>query len=288
MKNQVSDSNLYLRFFAKCALLLGVPSLVWETYLITFYPMDPTAAFLRFAFCGGLTIGGLLLVFCVPSHSRGESKRHHRNPFLGSRVDGLFFFGSLLMSLPALLFLPFAISNYFNSLSANASFIPVKVRVESIEVRKVRPESIRSESFYPLYQEVYYVPDRIEDLWIATGEVTILEQDSLSIEPMRAHSHFTVPTIERFRKHSRRIVHHKMDAVMDGERFQVGQTYSGWMLRDRVSDVFFVRRSDKALKDLLLIASLVAGLGIYLFVRIRIGIQRSDRHWNNLRKIFSA
>jgi hypothetical protein len=295
MPTHDSDTTLYIRFFAKCALLIGVPSLIWAVYICSYYPVDTLAAFNRLAISLTLSIGGLIVLLQSAKSGPRQLSQTNGRPFIGSRIDGLLFFGSIPAILISLFFLPSAIQAYRMALLTDQKLVPVSVRINSIDIRQVSKDQFATESFYPIYNEVFYVAYKISDLWVAFGEVTLLEKNGLPIEPAISRAIFTFPKVNRQAtggsnpqsSSSSFIEHHKMDAMMDSEHFEIGKTYPGWLLRDQTADVFFTRPADRRLKDLIIVASLLLMLGVYLISRIIIGIKLQDQHWVELRKILS-
>jgi hypothetical protein len=295
MPTHDSDTTLYSRFFARCAVLIGVPSLAWAGYICYFYPVDIRSAIIRLSIGLTLTIGGLIVLLLTASSNPNQVRQKNRYQFIGSRVDGLMLFCSIPAILISLFFLPSVIQAYRMALLTDQKLVPVSVRINSIDIRQVSQDQFATESFYPIYNEVFYVAYKISDLWVAYGEVTLLEKNGLPIEPAIARAIFTFPTINRQAAGGSNpqsasynfIEHHKMDAMMDSEHFEIGKTYPGWLLRDQTADVFFTRPSDSRLKDLIIVVSLLLTLCLYLALRIWIGTKLQDQHWVELRKIWS-
>ncbi len=289
MKTNNSDEQLYARFFAICALILGVPSLAWALYVSCFYPVDPVAAASRIAIGLALTLGGGFVLLRTARSFPRPAWQNHRHSFIGSRVDGLLFLLAFLALLVSLFFLPFTINNYLIARSSDGRFLPVKVRVDSIDIRHVPKNQLPLEKFYPIYKDVYFTPDDYIDLWIAFGTATLIEREGRSVEPIAVDAIFTIPHVESYgssRQRKHYFEHYKMDAVRDSERFHVGSVVGGWILRDQESVVIFSRQSDLRQNDLFKIISLILVLSLYLVTRIRIGMILQDVHWVELKKIY--
>lgn len=290
-----SDTTLYLRFFARCAVLLGVLSLAKAAYVCYFYPVSTQYAIIRLSLCLAITIAGVVTLWLSDSSGSSKVLHRYRRPFIGSRLDGFLLFGSILAILVPLFFFPFALRSYRMALLTDKKLVPVTVRVNSLDIKSVSQEQFATESFYPVYNEVFYRANKIRELWVAFGEVTLLKKNGLPIEPSISHAIFTFPRITRRQvggsnpqtTSSLFIDHHKIDAIMDSKRFKVGETYSGWLMQDPTAGVFFTRPSDRRLLELILVTSVLAFLLMYLVWRIRIGMKLQDRHWVELRKILN-
>ncbi len=74
---------------------------------------------------------------------------------------------------------------------------------------------------------------------------------------------------------------------MDSERFVVGNSYPGWVLRENQSDVYFILPAHKSIRDALTLLILTVAVTLYLIVRIALGIKFQDRHWRDLRDILT-
>lgn len=289
MSSHDSDTTRYLRFFAKGAVLISAPSFLWTSYICYSYPINPLAASLRIAICLVAIVVGAMVLTLTASQVPRQACKKDRKSWIGSRIDGLLFFLLLPALLISVFLLSFGVNNYINALSVNGNYIPVKVHVESIETKHVSEEELPDESFIELFKEVYFIPDHYSDLWIAVGNVTVLERNSESIEPYVSRAIFTVPHFEHYggKNGKTYLEHYKMDAVRDSDRFKVGQAYDGWILRDRASDVFFVRSSDIAHKNLNVLGPLFVALCVYLIARILIGMRLQDKHWVDLKSILT-
>jgi hypothetical protein len=267
---QESDRVLTIRFFACCAIVLGGLSSAWSLYLCLRYPVDPKAALSHLGPRAAILVGGLVALLLLPKQ-RTQSFAHRRHRFSTVQFDKLVRYCLLFATIINVITLPTVIGSYHNTVSANASFMPVKVRVNTIQVRYVPAETVEDEV---LLKRVFYSPELYLDLWVASGDVTIVERDGKSIEPVKSQALFTVPNVystgtrSSYRAY---IQHHKMDAMMDSERYRVGELYSGWVLRDGTGPVFFERPSDKLFFQLCIIASLVLIPCLYFLMRVAFG-----------------
>ncbi len=166
-------------------------------YICYFYPVGIQSAIIRLSIGLALTIGGLIVLLLTASSHPNQVKQKNRHFFIGSRVDGLMLFCSIPAILLPLFFLPSVIQAYRMALLTDQKLVSVSVRINSIDIRQVSQDQFATESFYPIYNEVFYVAHRIRELWIAFGEVTLLEKDGLPIEPVVSRAIFTVPNVTR-------------------------------------------------------------------------------------------
>jgi hypothetical protein len=272
-----SDSTLYIRFFAAIAVVLGGLSSAWNGYIALRYPVDIDVIMWRLGFTVPLFLGGLLTRLLLPIE-RSRLRTGWRERFQVAKVDAVMRFWLLLAIIFNVIMLPTAVSSYFDSSSNNSSFIPVQVRVESIELRHIPDDAVDK---VILLKEVFHVPDLYIDLWVACGEVTILEKDGKTIDPVRSRALFTVPKREKVRtpntpkrnatfagsSYKYHIQHYKMDAVIDSERFEVGKQYPGWVLRNGTGDVFFSLPSDRLLRAIGIFVTFLLIPALYLLAR---------------------
>ncbi len=178
-----SDSTLIIRFFAKIAIVIGLPSSVWTIYLLIWYPINVQTAQLRIAVMLTLAVGGLLLHVLYPR------RQPHPDSTL-SRIDGIMLF----LSLPALavLLLLLAFSGLLFEFPAvdSAKFATVIARVDSIELQYIDAEAVKANT---QWREVFYLPELYSDLWVARGQVTIYEVEGKPTEPVVRQGMFTLP-----------------------------------------------------------------------------------------------
>lgn len=287
-----SDTELYLKFFARCLIVLGAPSFLWTVYICTFYSVDMQAGLTRLAVTFSMVAVGLILLALLPGgiYSNKKSKKYKSQSeyfFIGGRIDGLMLF----LSIPAILgmgiLLASGIVAYRNSASGNSEFDSVRVKIESMEIKHVPQDRVGEVRIL----KEFYLPERYIDLWIACGTVTILELSGSTVEPKACPAIFSYPKIHSTgSKSSYRdyICHHKMDAEMDSESFHVGEIRNAWMRRAAPdAGVLFTRPSDKVLREILILAALLLITCLYLVTRIAIGRKIRDPHWRSLTEIWT-
>ena len=272
-----SDSTLIVRFFAKIAIVIGLPSSVWTIYLLIWYPINVQTAQLRIAVMLTLAVGGLLLHVLYPR------RQPHPDSTL-SRIDGIMLF----LSIPALVVLLFVLA--FSGLLFqfptvdSAKFATVTARIDSMELQHIDAEAVKANT---QWREVFYLPEGYIDLWVARGQVTTYEVEGKATEPMVGQGMFTLPKWKSVRRSPNYIEHYKMDATMDSERFVVGNSYPGWVLRENQSEVYFFLPAHKHMREALTLFALAGAISLYLIVRIPLGIKFQDRHWRDLRDILT-
>ena len=284
-----SDTELYLKFFARCLIALGVPSFLWAVYICTFYSVDFQAGLTRLAVTFSMVAVGLILLALLPGkiYTKKRSKKYKSQSehfFIGGRIDGLMLF----LSIPAILGMGILLASgvvaYRSSASGDSEFDSVKVKIESMEIKHVPQNRIGEESIL----KEFYLPERYIDLWIACGTVTILELNGSTVEPKACPAIFSYPKIDSVGRRRSYICHHKMDAEMDSECFHVGEIRNAWMRRDTPeAGVLITRPSDKRLKDTLILAALFLITCLYLVTRIAIGRKIRDPHWRSLHEIWT-
>lgn len=287
-----SDMELYLKFFARCLIALGLPSFLWAVYICSFYSVDFQAGLTRLAVTFSMVAVGLTLLALLPGkiYTKKRSKKYKSQSeyfFIGGRIDGLMLF----LSIPAILgmgvVLPSFIVAYRDSASFNSEFDSVRVKIESVEIKHVPQEKISEE----VLLKGNNFPERYIDLWIACGIVTVFELNGLIVEPKTSPALFSYPKIHstgRKRSYTTYICHHKMDAEMDSECFHVGEIRNAWMRRDTPeAGVLITRPSDRRLKDTLILAALFLITCLYLVTRIAIGRKIRDPHWRSFHEIWT-
>jgi hypothetical protein len=290
--NGESDTELYLKFFARCLIAIGVPSFLWAVYICSFYSVNFQAGLTRLAVTFSMVAVGLTLLALLPGkiYTKKRSKKYKSQSeyfFIGGRIDGLMLF----LSIPAILGLGFMLTSvafaYGDAASLNSEFDSVKVRIESMEIKHVPQEKINEEVIF----KGHNFPERYIDLWITCGSVTILELNGLTVEPKTSPALFSYPKIHstgRKRSYKTYICHHKMDAEMDSECFHVGEIRNAWMRRNTPeAGVLITRPSDKRLKDTLILAALFLITCLYLVTRIAIGRKIRDPHWRSFHEIWT-
>ncbi len=271
-----SDSTLYVRFFASCSLVLGLASSAWTVYFCIWYPVDLQRALQRLAIMMALAIGGATLLLLYP-------RRHRHTHSITMRIDGLMLF----LSIPALMLFVFVSVFYsfsFESMTIDrVRFASVLARVDSMELRHIDAESVKADASW---QEIFFLPEKYIDLWVACGQVTIQEMDGKAIEPLVGQGMFTLPKVKfAGRRRPRYIEHYKTHAVMDSEHYAVGKTYPGWVLRDTQSVVYFMLPEIRRFREFLTLVSLTLIVSLYLVIRIAIGIKLQDQNWRAFKSI---
>ena len=287
-----SDAVLYIKFFARCLLVLGIPSLIWAMYVSKYYSVNLHAAMLRLGLTFAMVAVGFSVLALLKTRNRvdleaNKDKSHSTYRFLGGRIDGLLFFGSIPAILGLLFMLPWHISAYLNSAAGNSRFDSVKVQIDFMEIKHVPEEKVDQEEIL----KFFLLPSRYIDLWLACGKATLLEINGSAIEQQTCRVTFSIPktystgTRKSYRTY---ICHHKMDAEMDSESYHVGKIYSGWMLRENPeAGVIFSRPSDKVGRELVILTTLLLSACLYLYMRIVIGRRTQDSHWNSFLEIWT-
>lgn len=287
-----SDTELYLKFFARCLIALGVPSFLWAVYICAYHSVDFHSALTRIGVTFSMVAVGLILLALLPGnpYTKKRSKKYKSQSeyfFLGSRIDGLMLF----LSIPAMLGLGFMLTSvalaYRNAASGDTEFDSAKVKIESMEIKHVPEERVGEERIL----KEFYLPERYIDLWIACGTVTILELNGSTVEPKAYPAIFSYPKVHstgRKKSYKAYICHHKMDAEMDSEHFHVGEICNAWMRRDTPeAGVIFMRPSDKRLNETIILAALFLITCLYLVTRIAIGRKIRDPHWVSFHTIWT-
>lgn len=271
-----SDSTLIIRFFAKIVFVIGLPSSVWTIYLLIWYPINVQTALLKIAVMLTLAVGGLLLLVLYPE------RQPHPDSTL-RRIDGIMLF----LSIPALVLLLIVLAFsgllfQFPSVDS-AKFATVTARIDSMELQHIDAEAVKANT---QWREIFYLPEDYIDLWVARGQVTIYEVEGKATEPMVRPGMFTLPKWKSGGRHKPNYIeHYKMDATMDSERYVVGNSHQGWVLRDNQSEVYFYLPAHKHMREALTLFALAGAISLYLIVRIPVGIKYQDRHWRDLRDI---
>ena len=284
-----SDTELYLKFFARCLIALGVPSFLWAVYICSFYSVDFQARLTRLAVTFSMVAVGLILLALLPGriYTKKRSKKYKSQSeyfFIGGRIDGLMLF----LSIPAILGMGILLASgvvaYRSSASGDSEFDSVKVKIEFMEIKHVPQNRIGEESIL----KEFYLPERYIDLWIACGTVTILELNGSTVEPKTSPAIFSYPNIHSAGRRRSYICHYKMDAEMDSECFHVGEIRNAWVRRDTPeAGVLITRPSDKRLKDTLILSALFLITCLYLVTRIAIGRKIRDPHWRSFHEIWT-
>lgn len=294
MQNSKPESAAVVatKFFASCLLGFGVLSFVWAQYTCAFYSIAVNAAMYRI--CGTLAIVavGSIALALLPMKKVVQSGSNilisnSSYRFIIGRIDGIMMFLSIPAIVGLLILLPTAINSLLNTVPSNLKFDPVKVQIDSMEIKHVPEEKVGEEHIL----KVYYLPGNYIDLWLACGKGTLLEVKGAAIEPQACNVTFSVPKTDSSgtrRSYRKYISHHKSDAKRDSECYRVGKVYSGWILRETPeAGVVFIRPADKLSKEVLLLVALLVSVCMYLGLRMVIGRKIQDPHWTALVEIWT-